>query len=306
MKVLDGVKLEDKKIQTYVALGSFDGLHKGHLSLINKIKELAKKNNGKSMVITFKNHPLSLINPDITPKLIMDIDSKIRVLEKNEVDYLALIEFTTEVMKMQPEEFIKYIKENFNVEGIVVGFNFKFGYKNLGDVNLLKELSSKYNYKLEVIDAYTYGEEVVSSTRIRRLIKEGRVSEVKDMLGEYYSITGVVVHGKKIGRTIGFPTANLSFEKDYVVPEKGVYYTKIKHNNKFYKGITSVGYNPTVNGKELTIETYILDFEKEIYGEKLKVEFIERIRGEMKFNSLEELKDQINRDKLYAINKKNM
>jgi riboflavin kinase/FMN adenylyltransferase len=306
MIIIDKDSQDIQSSNNYVALGSFDGLHIGHLSLIYKVVEIAKKNNGKSMVFTFKNHPRTLINKESSLKLLMDNERKAKILEIHKVDIVCFKEFDFEFMKMTPKEFVESLVVNYNVKGFVVGFNYKFGYKNLGNVELLRELQSKYGYELYVMEPCIYNNEVVSSTRIRRSLQQGDVLGACKMLDMPYSLSGEIVHGKKIGRTIGFPTANLKYNENFILPGIGVYYTNIKVNNNIYKGITSVGNNPTVEGKNLTIETYILDFDKEIYGEQIDVNFIKKIRDEKKFNSLEELKDQLNKDKSFARNENYM
>ena len=270
MLVLDNVNLLEPKRSNYVALGSFDGLHIGHLSLINKVKELAKDNEGKSMVFTFKNHPRTVIMAENNLDLLMTNREKIDILLNENVDILALKTFDKEVMKMDPEEFIKWLCNDYSIRGIVVGFNFRFGYKNLGDIDLLNELKEKYNYELYVMEPYIYEGDVVSSTRIRKEILNGNVAIANKMLSRPYTINGNVVHGKKLGRQIGFPTANINLTADKLIPKVGVYYTNVEVNGKIYKGITSIGNNPTVNGKELTIETYILDFDQYLYDEEIK------------------------------------
>lgn len=303
MLVLDNVNLLEPKRNNYVALGSFDGLHIGHLSLINKVKDLARENEGKSMVFTFKNHPRTVIMAENNLDLLMTNKEKIDILLKENVDILALKTFDKEVMKMDPEEFIRWLCNDYSIRGIVVGFNFRFGYKNLGDIELLKKLKEKYSYELCVMEPCIYEDDVVSSTRIRKEIVNGDISIANEMLSRHYSITGNVVHGKKLGRQIGFPTANISLTTPKLIPKVGVYYTNIEINGKIYKGITSIGNNPTVNGKELTIETYILNFNEYIYDEEIKIYFIDRIRDEMKFNGLDELVCQLKRDKRYAENR---
>ena len=300
MLVLDNVNLLEPKRSNYVALGSFDGLHIGHLSLINKVKELAKDNEGKSMVFTFKNHPRTVIMAENNLDLLMTNREKIDILLNENVDILALKTFDKEVMKMDPEEFIKWLCNDYSIRGIVVGFNFRFGYKNLGDIDLLNELKEKYNYELYVMEPYIYEGDVVSSTRIRKEILNGNVAIDNKMLSRPYTINGNVVHGKKLGRQIGFPTANINLTGDKLIPKVGVYYTNVEVNGKIYKGITSIGNNPTVNGKELTIETYILDFDKYIYDEEIKLYFIDRIRDEMKFSGIDELVCQLKKDKILA------
>ena len=303
MIVIDDIIMKDKESDNYVALGSFDGLHYGHLSLVRKTIQVAKEKNGRSMVFTYKNHPKTIVKPDSVPKLIMDLDTKLEYLEEENVDIVVLRTFTKEFMSIDAEDFIKLLCEDYNVKGIIVGFNFRFGYKNLGDVDLLKDLQSKYGYELYIMDSYTYKGEIISSTRVRECILEGNVSEAANMLPKPYFIKGKVVYGKQLGRTIGIPTANLEFDNKMVIPEKGVYYTNVKYNGNIFKGLTSVGYNPTVNGKELTIETHILNFNKMIYGEELKVYFVERIRDELKFDTLDELVKQIRKDEEYIKNK---
>ena len=300
MLVLDNVNLLEPKRSNYVALGSFDGLHIGHLSLINNVKELAKDNEGKSMVFTFKNHPRTVIMAENNLDLLMTNREKIDILLNENVDILALKTFDKEVMKMDPEEFIKWLCNDYSIRGIVVGFNFRFGYKNLGDIDLLNELKEKYNYELYVMEPYIYEGDVVSSTRIRKEILNGNVAIANKMLSRPYTINGNVVHGKKLGRQIGFPTANINLTGDKLIPKVGVYYTNVEVNGKIYKGITSIGNNPTVNGKELTIETYILDFDKYIYDEEIKLYFIDRIRDEMKFSGIDELVCQLKKDKILA------
>lgn len=302
MIIIDNDSQDVRKFNNYIALGSFDGLHVGHLSLIYKVVELAENNNGKSMVFTFKNHPKSFIDEANSPKLLIDNKKKTEVLNKNGIDIVCFKEFDYEFMKMSPKEFVEFLVLKYNAKGIVVGFNYKFGYKNLGNIELLKELQEQYGYQLYVMDACLYKEEIVSSTRIRKAISDGDVLEASKMLNRPYSLIGEVIDGRKIGRTIGFPTANLKYDKNFILPGIGVYYTNIKVNNKIYKAITSVGSNPTVQGKKITVETYILDFDKDIYGEIVEVSFIKKIRNEKKFNGLDQLKAQIEKDKDFAIN----
>ena len=233
----------------------------------------------------------------------MDLDTRLEYLEEENVDIVVLRSFTKEFMSMEAENFIKLLCEDYNVKGIVVGFNFRFGHKNLGNVDVLKNLQKKYGYELYIMDPYTYKGNTISSTRIRNCILEGEVKEATNMLSKPYSIKGKVIHGRHIGRTIGFPTANLEFNEKMVIPGKGVYYTNVKYKDRVFKGITSVGNNPTVNGKELTIETFILNFDKMIYDEELKVYFIEKIRGEMKFDSIDKLVAQIKKDEDFAMSK---
>lgn len=289
---------------SYVALGSFDGIHMGHMSLINKTVELAQKNNAKSIVYTFKNHPREVINKDASIELLMDNDEKYNVLKENDIDIIKFQEFSKDFMQKSSEEFVRDLVEEFNVKGIVVGFNYRFGYKNSGDVNLLEKLSTKYNYELYVMPAFTYNNLVVSSTEIRNLIKEGSIEKANIMLGRAYTLHGTVERGKQIGRTIGFPTANLKYNFKKILPKEGVYYTEVLVNNTLYKAITNIGNNPTVNGSKITVESYLLDFDEDIYDKEIKVYFLKYIRGVHKFKSLDELREQLQKDKIFAYNQK--
>ncbi|MGH4052786.1 MAG: bifunctional riboflavin kinase/FAD synthetase [Clostridium sp.] len=289
---------------TYIALGSFDGLHLGHTSLINKTIELAKENNAKSMICTFENHPLSVINKEICPKLIMDNETKVNLLEEIGIDIVNLVNFDKEFMNITPEEFIKNMVNLYNAKGIIVGFNYRFGYKNLGDVEMIKSYSGILGYKLYVCEAITINNEVVSSSIIRHLIDEGSIIKANELLGRPHTVIGKVIKGKQLGRTIGFPTVNLNYDKKFILPKGGVYYTIVEHENTFYKAITNIGYNPTVEGGKLSVETFILNFNKQIYGETIKIHFINRIRDEVKFKTIDELKIQLLKDKDYAINQK--
>lgn len=300
MIVLNKDSILDKSISSYVALGSFDGIHKGHLTLINKVVDLAKRDGNSSVIYTFENHPRSVLNKNNSPKMLTDNKSKLMLFQDYGLDIVYFEKFDKDFMKLSPEEFIKYICDKFKIKGIVVGFNYRFGYKNMGDVELLNNLAKKYNFKLYVLPAYKCGETVVSSTKIREAISNGKVEKAKKMLNRAYSLKGKVVCGKQLGRTMGFPTANLEFEKNILLPKEGVYYTIVMVNNNIYKGITSIGNNPTFSADKITVETYILDFESDIYGINIEVFFEKRIRGMIKFSSMKELKEQLEKDKNFA------
>ncbi|MCI9304325.1 bifunctional riboflavin kinase/FAD synthetase [Clostridium sp.] len=306
MLIYDNKAFNEESKNNYIALGSFDGLHLGHLSLIEKAKDLAVKNNGKSIIFTFKNHPRKFLNTTNKIQLIMTNEEKIDILQNEEVDIIAFKDFDEKIMKMMPDEFIRWLCKSYNVKGIIVGFNFKFGYKNLGDVETLEKFQKEYKYKLYVMKPYTMQDEIISSTSIRKELLDGNVKKAFNMLSRPYMLSGKVIDGKKLGRTIGFPTANLEINKEKVIPKKGVYYTNVKIDEKTFKGITSVGNNPTVNGQELTLETYILNFNEDIYGKEIKVYFIDRIRDEIKFNNINELVAQLKKDKKFAEEKGEM
>jgi riboflavin kinase/FMN adenylyltransferase len=303
MKVLKDNFTKRLNYSTYIALGSFDGLHLGHKALINKTIELSRKNKAKSMVFTFFNHPLSIINEDMMPKLIMSNSIKIESLKKMGIDILNLSPFDDEFMHISPEDFVKKLIDYYGAVGLVVGFNYRFGYKNLGDIDLLKKLSAELGYELHIMDAVKIGEDLVSSATIRNLICEGNMVKANKMLDHLYKLEGRVIKGRQLGREIGFPTINLDYDKKFIIPKGGVYYSAVQVREKFFKGITNIGYNPTVKGGKLSVETHIIDFNQDIYDKNVSIYFIERIRDEKKFNSLEELSNQLSKDKLFVRSK---
>lgn len=310
MKVIEDNFSKILETPSVIVLGSFDGIHSGHRTLINSARKLAdkiKKNQHikdiEVMVCTFKNHPLSVVNKEICPKLVMSNEEKSILFEKLKVDIVNFMEFNKEFMSISPDEFIKNLKKYYNVKGIVVGFNYRFGYKNLGDVEILKKYSEILDYQLFVVNPVTVDGEVVSSSAIRHNLQEGNIEKANKFLDRPFMLKGYIIKGKQIGRTIGFPTVNLNYDKSFVVPKGGVYGTIVEYKNNFYKGITNIGYNPTLEGNKLSIETNILNFDKNIYGEEIKLYFIEKIREEKKFVNLEELKNQLSKDKSYINHK---
>ncbi|GAA0124285.1 bifunctional riboflavin kinase/FAD synthetase [Clostridium sp. ATCC 25772] len=310
MKVLRDNFSEKINTDTFVALGSFDGIHLGHQKLVEQTIEMTRKfnlsnksKNAKSMVCTFYPHPLVTINSVIAPKLIMDNKNKIKVLENLGLDILNFMTFDKKLMQISPEEFITKLVKTYNVKGIVVGFNYKFGYKNLGDVNLLKKYSKLLNFSLCIVEPVKIEDEVISSSKIRKYIKEGNLEKANEMLGRTYSISGNVIKGKQIGSKImGFPTINLKYDSKLILPSRGVYYTLVRYKGNVYHAMTNIGFNPTVNGKNLSVETNIFDFDKEIYGESVELYFVHKIREEKRFNIIEDLVNQLNKDKEFVKN----
>lgn len=301
MIILDNNSRKKLTEQTYIALGSFDGLHKGHMTLINRVVDEALLNDAKSLVYTFANHPLSVAAPERMPKLLMDNEQKLHLFRTAGIDMVAMIDFTYEYMQTSAEDFIKLLLEQYNAKGLVVGFNYRFGYQNKGDVRYLEELAEKYGFECIVIQPETDEDGLISSTRIRNLILDGKVGEAARLLVEPFLLQGNVVGGRKQGKPLGFPTANMTIDPKLVLPKEGVYYTNIEVNGQLYRGITSVGDNPTMGlNNPVTVETYILDFDRDIYGEQVKVYFLEWMREMIKYDSLEELKEQLRKDNNYA------
>lgn len=289
------------KHDTFIALGNFDGLHLGHRSLINKTIELSNINNAKSMIFTFSNHPLTVINKDFAPKLLMDNTTKLNLFKEMNVDIVNMPLFDEAFMKLSAEEFIHNLVHYYNVRGIVVGFNYRFGYKNLGDIYMLQKLGSELGLNIYTVPAVKYNGDIISSSKIRNLIsEEGNIVRANAMLTSPFMLKGKVIKGRQLGRTIDFPTINLDYDKNYVIPRGGVYYTNVKHNGTMFKSITNVGFNPTVHNNKLSVETFVLGFNQDIYDEDVQIYFIKKIRDEKRFNSLQELKWQLLKDRKYV------
>ncbi|WP_042272868.1 bifunctional riboflavin kinase/FAD synthetase [[Clostridium] dakarense] len=289
--------------KSVVTIGNFDGLHKGHQVLIKKAVKSAKKRNIESVVFTFENHPANYFAK--TPiKNVITNEEKIKRLKDFGVDYVISIPFDEYMTKISALEFVKGILlDKLGAKKIIVGHDFTFAKNKEGDTKVLKELSDKYGFEVEVIMPIKVNDIRVSSTYIRNLVAQGSVCSVKEYLGYNCEIKGNVIKCKQLGRTIGFPTANIEVDKNTLIPKNGIYATKVHIGEKVYYGATNIGYNPTVNGEKLSIETNILDFNDDIYGKDIKVEFLERIRDEKKFSSLDELKKQLKKDTDYIFKK---
>ncbi len=280
-----------------VALGNFDGVHRGHQELISTAAKLSKEIGVKCAVFTFSNHPRNFMAGNIVVKNILYDKDKARIIEKLGIDYLFSIPFTSEIMNMCPEEFVKnLIVDKFNAKAVVTGYNHRFGKGAAGNNLMLKSLGEKYGFGVSVIDPVMVDGQVVSSSLIREMIESGEMDRSFDLLGRYYSIAGTVVVGNKIGRTIGFPTSNIMIDDNMVTPSHGVYITYCKYNGVVYPSVTNVGLKPTIGDNIKTVETHIFNFDKELYGKKIRVEFVKKTRSEIKFSSVEELSKQIMRD----------
>lgn len=281
---------------TVVTIGNFDGIHKGHIKLIKEAVKEAKTKNYKSVVFTFENHPMRYFRADSIKHIITN-EEKVKIFEDLGVDIVFMIPFDEYMTKISATDFVKTIlHEKLKCKMVIVGHDFTFARNKEGNASLLESLGKNYNMKVKVIEPIKIKGRRVSSSYIRNLINDGNVSEIKNFLGRNYFLEGEVIHARKIGRTIGFPTANLKAEEKLIIPKNGIYAVKVYVKNKVYYGATNIGYNPTVNGKVLSIETNIIDFDEEIYGEIIRVEFLDRIRDEKKFNSLDELKSQLRKD----------
>lgn len=288
---------EAKKNAPYcIALGSFDGVHIGHLKLIESIISKAKKLNCKSMIYTFLDHPKKTLYPNCLPEIITSDRLRMRIFKKYGLDSIYLENFIN-IKNMNSENFISEVLiKKFQIKCVVAGYNFRFGLNKNGDTKVLKMLGEKYGFEVLIIEPVIIKGNIVSSSLIRELLKDGEVEITKEYLGRYFSINGIVIHGRKNGCKIGIRTANIEVEKDIVLPKKGVYFTSTVIDNIEYKSVTNIGYNPTFNGKKISIETHIIDFNDYIYDTDVEVVFLKWHREEKYFSSINELKQQINYD----------
>ena len=283
-----------------VTTGTFDGVHVGHQKIISRLKDVAKEQSGETVLLTFYPHPRMVLFPDDNDlKLINTQQEKIELLEQYGVDHLIIHPFTKEFSRLTSVEFVRDILVNsMKTNKLVIGYNHHFGRNREGSFEHLKEYGPVYGFKVEEIPAKDIDNIEISSTKIRNALQTGDVATARTYLGHEFSLTGKVVDGKKIGRTIGYPTANIQVEDKYkLIPADGIYAVKVKHADTLYGGMLSIGHNPTVNGESRTVEVNIFDFDKDIYGDDATIYFIERLRDEVKFNGLEELTAQLALDK---------
>lgn len=296
MKVIKVIKDIDIEFDTVVTIGNFDGVHKGHQVLIEKTATYAKARGIKSAVFTFLNHPINYFVPEKV-KNIFDEKEKERLIEGFGIDYLIDIPFDKAMTQISAEQFIvKILKDKIHAKKIVVGHDFTFARNKEGTVDVLREIGHEYGIEVEIVQPIKINGIRVSSTFIRELISKGRVDEIPQYLGTPYVIEGEIIHGKANGRKMGYPTANISLKDQIINPKNGIYASRVIIDGKKYFGATNVGMNPTVNGKYLSIETNILDFDEDIYGKRVRIEFLEKIRDEKKFESLDELRKQLDLD----------
>jgi riboflavin kinase/FMN adenylyltransferase len=286
-----------------VTIGTFDGLHVGHFEILETLKLKAKELNLKSVVITFYPHPRTVLAKDFNLKLLTPIDEKKELFGVLGIDYLYIITFTKDFSKQSYKEFLNNVLiDKVNCEHLVLGYDHKFGNNRDGDINKLIEYSKEIGIGMTVVEPKEVDNHIVSSTKIRKALQEGRIEDANKMLGRYYFLEGSVIEGAKRGRIIGFPTANLNLkENNKLLPCNGVYFVRIKHNDSQYFGVANIGLRPTFNHvKEPITEVHIFDFSQNIYGNELKVEFINRLRNEKKFSSKEELEENIKLDVVKA------
>ncbi len=306
MKILQidmNCKAEENSI---IALGNFDGVHTGHQKLIKQTIKRAKEKNVKASILIFRENTEKTIKGENSNKKLLTSNSyKYEILQSLGIDLIYEIKFDEAFMKLDPEVFLNdFLYKNLKVKGIVVGYDYRFGYKARGDLESLKSFTDKKNISLDIIEAYKKNGKVVSSTLIRSLVENGSVGEAQGLLGRPFAIIGRVSHGKNLGKKMGFPTANIMPKKQYILPKYGVYDTDVIIDNKKYKAATSVGNNPTFKNEGVKIEANILDFNQDVYGKIIRIDFIKRLRDMLVFDNVEDLFEQIKRDVAIIRNRK--
>lgn len=289
--------------KSVITIGTFDGIHIGHSAILDELCYYSKEKQSNSVVITFNPHPRAVINKNYNIKILTTFEEKQDILYKYNIDYLYVINFTKEFSKTTYKDFInKTIINKLGAVYIVVGYDHKFGKDRDGDISKLMEIVNQNSIGISVIGSKDIDGEIVSSTKIRNAINSGKIELANKMLGRNYSLSGIVVEGAKRGRTLGFPTANISVDdSNKMVPQNGVYFVEVIFNNKNYFGVLNIGLRPTFNNsKEPITEVHILDFNENIYGKKLTIRFYNRLRNEIKFESKEKLEKQIKEDIIIA------
>lgn len=284
-----------------LALGNFDGLHRGHLKILDRVKRGAVERGGVAMAMTFDPHPPRVVRPDKAPPLLMTTEQRITGLGAAGMRAVAVVGFTRELSQWDPETFVRSVLvEWLHVAEVWVGANFLFGHDRVGNFTVLRTLGQRYEFRAEKIDPVRYKEFVVSSTRIRRLVTEGRMDEAAALLGHTYTLDGTVVKGRQRGRAIGFPTANLQTENE-LIPPHGVYATTLIIDGIVHAALTNIGSNPTFgDSTTTTIETFVLNFDGDLYGQAVQLGFVQRLRDERRFEGIDALKAQIEADRSRA------
>ncbi len=287
-----------------ITIGTFDGVHEGHKTILSSVVAHAKNIGGQSVLITFDPHPRKLLFPNQPLKLLSTLSERLTLIAAAGIDVTVVVPFTKSFSELSAQDYIEnFLVKIFHPHSIIIGYDHHFGNDRSGDIRMLQQFSTQYNYDVKEISAQLISAAAISSTQIRNALNEGRVSDAKAMLGNAYALSGRVVKGAQRGRTIGYPTANLEINSsDKLIPAEGVYAVYVEYAQQQYRGMMNIGRNPTVTAdKSLKMEVHIFDFNTTIYGEELNILFIQRLRDEIKFSSLDALVAQLCQDKLDAI-----
>lgn len=304
MRVFQNLATLPKFKNAVITIGSYDGVHAGHQQIIKRLNDLAKEGDGESVLITFHPHPRLVLSPnDTSLKLVTSVNEKIEVLKRYGIDNVVVVPFTKAFSEQTPLEYIQdFLVKYFQPKRIVIGYDHRFGNKRAGGIELLKELAFSFDYEVEEIRKHEVDDIAVSSTKIRNALLEGKIEKANSFLNYPFMMAGHVVHGKKIGTEIGYPTANLEVERqNKIIPKQGIYAVYVLFNDKRYKAMLYIGNRPTLNGQDQSIEVNLFDFSADLYGKTLYIEFVAHIREDAKFDSLEELKVQISKDKVATL-----
>jgi len=287
------------KGETVLTVGVFDGVHLGHKRLLSLLKDKAKSNSLISGVITFRQHPLSLLKPEVSPLFLTNLPQKIKLLKNEGVDFIITLPFTFELAQTGARHFISLLKKHLNMSSLILGQDFTLGRNQEGDADFLTELSQSMHFDLTVVPHLKIDSEIVSSTAIRKALADGNIKKANKMLGRCFSLSGKVISGA--GRGIGFPTANIDIEPQRAIPADGVYATRAHVDDQRYYSVTNIGSCPTFGDNEKSIEVHIVDMQANLYRRELKVDIIDRLRGEKCFKDNEALEEQIGNDIKQAV-----
>ncbi|MEP0213296.1 MAG: bifunctional riboflavin kinase/FAD synthetase [Cellulophaga sp.] len=298
MITIKSISKFDKAHATVITIGTFDGVHIGHKKILERLINSAKLLEIESTVLTFFPHPRMVLQQDSNIKLLNTIEEKEMILSNLGLDFLIIHPFSKEFSRLSAIEFVRDLLVNkLNTKKIIIGYDHRFGRNRNADINDLRNYGTTFDFNVEEITAQEIDDVSVSSTKIRKALAEGDVSKANSYLGYNYMLTGIVTKGKGLGRQLNYPTANIYIKEEYkLIPKNGVYAVKAKLNNSTVFGMMNIGYNPTVNGTEKTIEVNFFNFDDDLYGKKIQVDILDRIRDEVKFNSLDDLKKQLAKD----------
>jgi riboflavin kinase/FMN adenylyltransferase len=287
-------------VHPVLALGNFDGLHRGHLKIIERVRRGAAEHGGTPMAMTFDPHPPRVVRPDKAPTLLMTKAQRLEALHRAGIACVAVVRFTQELSAWEPETFVRTVlAEWLRVSEVWVGANFLFGHGRSGNFSVLRTLGQRYGFRADKIDPVRYKDFVVSSTRVRRLVAEARMDEAGALLGHPYYLDGTIVEGRKRGQTIGFPTANMVTDNE-LIPPHGVYATTMTIDGIVHAGLTNIGVRPTFNETDTTVETHLLRYSGNLYGRHVRLSFVQRLRDERRFDSVDALRAQIEADERRA------
>jgi riboflavin kinase/FMN adenylyltransferase len=287
-----------------ITIGTFDGVHKGHQAILNKVVDHARAIGEESVLITFEPHPRKLIFPDQKIEILTPLDEKLKLIARTGIQHIVVAPFTKEFAAMSASEYIaEFLVKYFNPKSIVIGYDHHFGHDRKGNISLLNKVKETYGFDVVEISAQLIDDATVSSTKIRHAVHHGNVQDAAHMLGRNYVLSGTVIKGAQLGRTIGFPTANIKPSDDeQLIPAVGVYAIRVLYNDASYNAMLNIGYRPTVsNEQKLNIEAHLFNFDQDVYEATFDIQFVQRLRDEQKFISLDELKLQLAKDKTAAI-----